>query len=48
MALGRVQLEDGRAVVGFLCEPAALASAMEITRFGDGVPTSLGTSGAVS
>jgi allophanate hydrolase len=34
MALGRVTLEDGREVVGFLCEPAALDAAQEITRFG--------------
>jgi allophanate hydrolase len=31
MAFGRVTLEDGREVIGFLCEPAALADAEEIT-----------------
>jgi allophanate hydrolase len=34
MALGRVTLEDGSEVVGFLCEPAALSSAQDITAFG--------------
>jgi allophanate hydrolase len=34
MALGRVRLLDGSNVVGFLCEPAALADAEEISRFG--------------
>jgi allophanate hydrolase len=34
MALGRVTLADGREVVGFLCEPAALDGAQEITEFG--------------
>jgi allophanate hydrolase len=34
MALGRVTLEDGREVVGFLCEPAALDGAEEISAFG--------------
>jgi allophanate hydrolase len=34
MALGPVTLADGRAVVGFLCEPAALDGAQEITAYG--------------
>jgi allophanate hydrolase len=34
MTLGRVQLADGAEVVGFLCEPAALEGAHEITEFG--------------
>ncbi len=34
MALGRVVLDDGSSVVGFLCEPAALSGAAEITGFG--------------
>jgi allophanate hydrolase len=34
MALGPVTLADGRTVVGFLCEPAALHGAREITEFG--------------
>jgi allophanate hydrolase len=34
MMLGPVELEDGRAVVGFGCEPAALAGAEDITAFG--------------
>jgi allophanate hydrolase len=34
MAIGRVGLDDGRAVLGFLCEPAALAGAADITRYG--------------
>ncbi|MCW3067257.1 MAG: putative allophanate hydrolase, partial [Solirubrobacterales bacterium] len=34
MALGRVALDDGREVVGFLCEPAALAGAEDITGYG--------------
>jgi allophanate hydrolase len=34
MVLGRVALADGREVVGFLCEPAALADAAEITGHG--------------
>jgi allophanate hydrolase len=34
MALGRVALSDGSEVVGFLCEPAALDGAEEITAFG--------------
>ncbi|MBT0773607.1 allophanate hydrolase [Kineosporia sp. J2-2] len=34
MAIGRVDLDDGRQVSGFLCEPSALAGATEITRHG--------------
>ncbi len=34
MALGPVRLADGRSVTGFLCEPAALTGAEEITGFG--------------
>jgi allophanate hydrolase len=34
MALGGVRLEDGAAVVGFLCEPVAVDGADDITRFG--------------
>ena len=33
-ALGRVRLEDGSEVVGFLCEPEGLAGAEEITKYG--------------
>jgi allophanate hydrolase len=34
MALGRVTLEDGRDVVGFLCEPIAINGAQDITQAG--------------
>jgi allophanate hydrolase len=34
MVIGRVDLDDGRQVSGFLCEPAALAGATEITAHG--------------
>jgi allophanate hydrolase len=34
MALGEVELDDGRTVVGFLCEPIALAGARDITATG--------------
>jgi allophanate hydrolase len=34
MAVGRVALDDGRDVLGFLCEPAAMSGAADITRFG--------------
>jgi allophanate hydrolase len=34
MALGEVELDDGRAVVGFLCEPIALEGARDITATG--------------
>ena len=35
MAIGRVYLDDGRNVLGFLCEPAAVAGAADITSYGD-------------
>jgi allophanate hydrolase len=34
MTLGSVQLADGTAVPGFLCEPAALTDAEDITAYG--------------
>jgi len=34
LSVGRVELEDGSEVVGFLCEPYALESARDITDFG--------------
>ena len=34
LAIGNVVLEDGTAVKGFVCEPAAISDAAEITRFG--------------
>ena len=34
MAIGNVTLADGAEVKGFVCEPAALAGAAEITEFG--------------
>jgi allophanate hydrolase len=34
MAIGRVRLDDGREVLGFVCEPAALAGATDITGYG--------------
>jgi allophanate hydrolase len=34
LGIGTVQLEDGSTVKGFICEPAALTGAEEITRFG--------------
>ena len=34
MAIGRVVLDDGRDVLGFLCEPAAVRGAADITAFG--------------
>lgn len=34
MAIGRVELADGTAVPGFLCEPAALDEAEDITEYG--------------
>jgi allophanate hydrolase len=37
MTLGRVALEDGREVVGFGCEPMAVAGARDITQFGSWV-----------
>jgi allophanate hydrolase len=34
LAIGNVQLEDGSCVKGFICEPAGVSNAEEITRFG--------------
>jgi allophanate hydrolase len=34
LAIGTVELADGRAVNGFVCEPGALSDAIEITEFG--------------
>jgi allophanate hydrolase len=34
MAIGRVGLDEGRDVLGFLCEPAAVRGAADITSFG--------------
>ncbi len=34
LTIGRVELEDGVQVAGFLCEPIALTDAEEITSFG--------------
>ncbi|MEW1718943.1 allophanate hydrolase [Streptomyces sp. NPDC093109] len=34
MAIGRVELADGTAVAGFLCEPSALTHAKDITEYG--------------
>ena len=34
LAIGRVALADGTEVSGFLCEPIALADAVEITPHG--------------
>ena len=34
MAIGRVRLDDGREILGFLCEPAALDGATDITSYG--------------
>jgi allophanate hydrolase len=34
LTIGRVQLEDGVQVAGFLCEPIAVIGATEITSFG--------------
>jgi allophanate hydrolase len=34
MTIGRVSLDDGRDVLGFLCEPAAVPGAADITSFG--------------
>lgn len=34
MAIGRVWLDDGREVLGFLCEPAAVLGATDITSYG--------------
>jgi len=35
MVIGKVTLDDGRSVLGFLCEPTALDGAEDITGFGD-------------
>jgi allophanate hydrolase len=34
LGIGTVELEDGTSVKGFICEPAGLAGATDITRFG--------------
>lgn len=34
MAIGQIRLDDGREVLGFLCEPAALPGAADITSYG--------------
>ncbi len=34
MTLGSIQLSDGTSVPGFLCEPAALENAQDITTYG--------------
>jgi allophanate hydrolase len=34
LGIGTLQLEDGTAVQGFLCEPQALVEATDITHFG--------------
>ena len=34
LGIGSVTLDDGSTVKGFICEPAGLADAAEITRFG--------------
>ncbi len=34
LGIGKLLLDDGTEVSGFLCEPAALDGAMEITEFG--------------
>jgi allophanate hydrolase len=34
LGIGTIQLQDGSMVKGFICEPAALAGAKEITKFG--------------
>ena len=34
LGIGTIQLEDGSSVKGFICEPAGLSGAEEITRFG--------------
>ncbi|WP_247196211.1 allophanate hydrolase [Streptomyces sp. GESEQ-35] len=47
MTLGSVELADGSRVPGFLCEPAALADAADITSYG-GWRAYLNTSGATA
>jgi allophanate hydrolase len=37
MAIGRVLLDDGRDVLGFTCEPGAVADAEDVSEFGDWV-----------
>lgn len=44
LAIGRVALADGGDVAGFLCEPVAVGSAMDITRFGGWRPYLASTS----
>ena len=34
LGIGTVELADGRAVIGFICEPCAVAGATDITHFG--------------
>jgi allophanate hydrolase len=34
LGIGTLELADGRAVKGFICEPWALAHAVDITSFG--------------
>lgn len=34
LGVGKVELDDGSLVTGFICEPAALANAQEITHYG--------------
>ena len=34
MALGRIVLGDGSAEIGFLCEPAAVEGAEDVTAYG--------------
>jgi allophanate hydrolase len=34
LAIGTLQLEDGSSVKGFVCEPAGLEGALDITGFG--------------
>ena len=35
LGIGRLELGDGREVLGFLCEPYATADAEDITEYGD-------------
>jgi len=34
LGLGKVELEDGRWVSGFICEPGAIGGAEDVTRWG--------------
>jgi len=34
LGLGKVELADGQQVIGFIAEPAALTSAIDITEYG--------------